>query len=346
MIAGRTPLRSEEARPMNPPRWDDLDSIPFRIAAQKDFTGTEAARCAPEGERAPAHDAFTRLLPRQPPDTEALWQEAKAFVDVGKGLLVLDDTTLDKPYAQKMDRVTDPWSGQHPRVVQGIARWTLLWTEGKALIPCDFRVYDQPQGGKTKNEPFQEMLRKARERGFTPEYVWMDRWYSSLKNLKLIVSFGGFFLTRLKSDRLVNPDRQGNRPIREVEIPTEGRVAHRKGFGLVRVFRTVSPNGDAEYWATHDLKMTEEKRQELERKGWGIEVYHRGLKQCCGVERAHVRKAVSILGYLLLALRAFLRLEAYRLRTGGSGDEAQAAILREAVRRDLAHPCYALQPTA
>jgi putative transposase len=331
---------------MNPPKWDDLDSIHFRIAAQKVFTCTEAARCAPEEERAPAHDAFTRLLQRQPPDTEALWQEAKAFVDVGKGLLVLDDTTLDKPYAQKMDRVTDHWSGKHQRVVKGIALLTLLWTEGKALIPCDFRVYDQPQGGKTKNEPFQEMLRKARERGFRPEYVRMDSWYASLKNLKLIASFGGFFLTRLKRHRLVNPDRQGNRPIREVEIPPEGRVVHRKGFGLVRVFRTVSPNGDAEYWATNDLKMTEEKRQELERKGWGIEVYHRGLKQCCGVERAHVRKAISILGHLLLALRAFLRLEAYRLRTGVSGDEAQATVLREAIRRYLAHPHYVLQPTA
>jgi hypothetical protein len=73
---------------MNPPKCDDLDYIHFLIAAQKVFTCTEAARCAPEEERAPAHDAFTRLLPRQPPDTEALWQEAKAFVDVGKGLLV------------------------------------------------------------------------------------------------------------------------------------------------------------------------------------------------------------------------------------------------------------------
>jgi hypothetical protein len=178
-------------------------------------------------------------------------------------------------------------------------------------------VEDQPQGGKTKNEPFQEMRRKARERGFRPEYVLMDSWYASLKNLKLIASFGWFFLTRLKSNRLVNPDRQGNRPIREVEIPPEGRVVHRKGFGLVRVFRTVSQNGDAEYGATHDLKMTEEKRQELEKKGWGIEVYHRGLKQCCGVERAQGRQAVSILGHLLLALQAFLRLEAYRWRTWG-----------------------------
>ena len=53
---------------MNPPRCDDLDYIHFLIAAQKVFTCTEAARCAPEGERTPAHDAFTRLLQRQPPD--------------------------------------------------------------------------------------------------------------------------------------------------------------------------------------------------------------------------------------------------------------------------------------
>ena len=50
------------------------------------------------------------------------------------------------------------------------------------------------------------------------------------------------------------------------------------------------------------MKMTEEKRQELERKGWGIEVDHRALKQCGEVERAQGRQAVSILGHLLLAL--------------------------------------------
>jgi putative transposase len=59
-----------------------------------------------------------------------------------------------------------------------------------------------------------------------------------------------------------------------------------------------------------------------------------------------VRKAVSILSHLLLALRAFLRLEAYRLRTGVNGYEAKAAILREAIRRYWAHPRYVLQPTA
>ena len=41
---------------------------------------------------------------------------------------------------------------------------TLLWTDDEVLIPCDFRVYDKPMGGHTKNESFREMLVKAGER--------------------------------------------------------------------------------------------------------------------------------------------------------------------------------------
>ena len=97
----------------------------------------------------------------------------------------------------------------------------------------------------------------------------------------------------------MNPDRQGNSGGGN---PTRG--AGGASEGLWACPSISSQNGDAEYWATNDLKMTEEKREELEKKGWGIEVYYRGLKQCCGVERAQVRKAVSILGHLLASLFA------------------------------------------
>jgi hypothetical protein len=68
------------------------------------------------------------------------------------GLLVLDDTTLDKPYARNMGLVTYHWSGKGERVVRGINPQTLLWTDGKALIPCDFRVVAYAQDGKGKND--------------------------------------------------------------------------------------------------------------------------------------------------------------------------------------------------
>ncbi len=158
---------------MNPPKCDDLDYIHFLIAAQK------LHRSQPKSGEAPAHGAFTRLLQRPPPDTAALWHEAQGLADKTRGVLVLDDTTLDKPYARKMALVTRHGSGKHHRVVPGINLLTVLWTDGHALIPCDFRVYDTPWGGKTKNAHVRDMLQQAQARGFHPASILCDRWYAS-----------------------------------------------------------------------------------------------------------------------------------------------------------------------
>ncbi len=332
---------------MNAPKCDDLDYIQFLIAAQKVFTCTEAARCAPSTERPPAHDAFTRLLQRQPSNTTALWREVRGLIARRDGVLVLDDTTLDKPYAQPQGLVTYHWSGKHHRVVKGINLLTLLWTDGAHRLPCDFRVYDKPAGGETKNAHFRQMLAVAQRRGLSPAYVLFDSWYASLTNLKALRRLRWPFLTRLKANRLVTLERgQAAIPIASVEIPTAGRLVHLRGYGFVKVFRLVAPDGDTAHWVTNDPQMTEAQRAALALQGWEIESYHRGLKQCCGVERAQVRTTLAMRGHLLLAIRAFVRLEVHRWRTGLSWYAAKLAIVREAIRAYLAHPRYVLRATA
>ena len=115
---------------------------------------------------------------------------------------------------------------------------------------------------------------------------------------------------------------------------------------MIRVFRTDAPDGDAQHWATDDLEMSEEKREEFEVQGWGIEEYHSGLKQCCGVEQCQHRSAEGQRAHLGYSLRALLRLEAHRLRTGISWYEAKIAVIKGAIRQYLAHPTYLLHPTA
>ena len=105
-------------------------------------------------------------------------------MDPGDGLLILDDTTLDKPYANEIEHVTWHWSGKHDDVVKGINLLTLLWrgsseedpiggppseesleepiseeASRETHVPCDFRLYEKD--GKTKNEHFREMLDRA-----------------------------------------------------------------------------------------------------------------------------------------------------------------------------------------
>ena len=331
---------------MNPARCDEYDYIQFLIAAQRAFSCVEAARCQPRDGDAPSHDSFTRLLTRQPPDTEALWTETKGLVSRDGGLLILDDSTLDKPYAKRIELVTRHWSGKHRRVVSGINLISMVWTDGEASIPCDFRVYDKPVGGKSKNEHFGDMLASAKSRGFQPERVAFDSWYSSLDNLKLIRDYGWSWLTRLKSNRLVNPDGNGNVAVKSVKIGAEGRRVHLKAYGYVKVFRTVSPNGDARHWATDDLDMSAADVEDTSRRSWSIENYHRGLKQCCGVEKAQVRSAAGQINHISFSIRAFVRLEVHRRGTGVSWYEAKTDIIREAVRKYLKQPLYPIRPTA
>ena len=278
---------------MNPPKCDELDYINFLVAAQKVFSAVEGSKTHPAaGDGGPAHDAYTRLLYRVKSDGDALWDEVKPLVKRDQGMLIIDDTTLDKPlrgrrpYARHMALVTRHWSGKHQWVVRGINLISLLWTDGEARFPCDFRIYNKKKDGMTKNDHFRAMLRRAKERGFEPELVAFDSWYAALKNLKLVRQFEWHWLTQLKRNRLVDPDGSGNRPISEIDIPQHGRHVHLKGYGWIKVFKIVGIDGDVEYWATSRLDMTLEECAFYALDAWQIEVYHRGLKQHTGIERS------------------------------------------------------------
>ena len=331
---------------MNAPKCQPEDYINFLVASPRVVSGTEAARAQPARPDPPAHDAFTRLLHRLEPDAATLWAEAEPLVERSHGVLVLDDSVLDKPYAKKMDLVARQWSGKHKRVVWGIGLVTLLWSDGEALIPCDYRLYDKESDGQTKNDHARALLDTAKARGFAPAMVLFDSWYASLANLKAVRGHGWHWTTQLKANRAVNPDGTGNRRLDACAIAGGGTRVRLQGYGFIVVFRIVSPDGDTEYWATSDLAMTGLQRQKWSELAWGIEVYHRAIKQHCGVERAQVRAARAQRNHITCALRAFLRLEQHRTVTGTSWWEAKASIIREAIRHYLAHPRFTLTSTA
>ena len=81
-----------------------------------------------------AHDAHPRWLGRLEPESEILWEEVENLVQLDSGYLVVDDTTIDKPYGPHIELVTPHWSGQHRAVVEGLNLITLLWTDGDLSI--------------------------------------------------------------------------------------------------------------------------------------------------------------------------------------------------------------------
>jgi len=332
---------------MNPPKVTDDDYINFIIATPRDVTATEAERVQPESKDAPAHDAFTRLLSRLEPDAETLWIEVRTQVDLNTGILVLDDSTLEKRYSEFNALVYRHWSGKQKAVVSGINLITLLWTDGVRCVPVDYRVFDKDTDGKTKNDHFAEMLLAAFERGFNPQLVCFDSWYASVDNLKLCRALGWHFLTRLKSNRQIRVSGGGLQAVSEAGLcGGDGTICWLKGFGEIKVFRVRATDGASEYWATSLERMTEAEREARAKAAWRIEMYHRALKQQCLIERAQCRRLRPVLNHIGLCIRAFVRIESHCYREKMSWIEAKTSIIRDAVRAYLSNPRYLLLPTA
>jgi hypothetical protein len=332
---------------MNPPKVTDEDYINFIIATPRDVTATEAERVQPESTNAPAHDAFTRLLQRLEPDAETLWQEARTQIDLTSGFLILDDSTLEKPFSKFNALVYQHWSGKQKAVVSGINLMTLLWSDGIRCVPVDYRLFDKDRDGKTKNDHFAEMLLEAFERGFSPELVCFDSWYASVENLKLCRSLGWHFLTRLKANRQIRVNGGKLQSVSEAGLGGgDGTLCWLKGFGEIKVFRVRATNGTSEYWATSRCEMTEQERERQAKAAWQIEMYHRALKQQCLIERAHCRRLRPVSNHIGLCIRAFVRIESHCYRERISWIQAKTSIIRDAVRAYLANPRYLLLPTA
>ena len=329
---------------MNKAKVTEYDYINFLIGTQKVYSCTEAERVQPDENGGPSHDAYTRQLHRLFPTVERLRSEVREHADPTKGCLICDDSTSDKFYSRRIEPVTRHWSGKHRRAVSGINLITLLWTDGERYLPVDYRIYNKSSDGLTKNDHFRAMLRTAAEHGFDPEFILFGSWYSSLDNLELIRFFGRLRLTRLERGRHVNPDRTGNRPVQQADISESGDIVHLKGYGMVKVFRTVRTETDVEHRATNDLGMKELIRLKYAEISRMIETYHRGVKQFCGVERCQAGSERAQRNHIELALRAFLRLEYHCFVKGISWFEAKTSIIRDAVRAYLAKPIYTLDP--
>ncbi|AWK13514.1 hypothetical protein SK355_06015 [Candidatus Fukatsuia symbiotica] len=103
--------------------------------------------------------------------------------------------------------------------------------------------------------------------------------YSSLDNLNAIRSPGWIGVTTLRKNRIVNR----NVTLASLDIPEEGLSVHLRGDGWVTVFKFVTKHGRIDYVATNKENPTREQMKAVTEARWSVEVYHREIKQTCGI---------------------------------------------------------------
>ena len=175
----------------------------FLIANHNRYSGVELSKVVEDI----SHDTVSRWLLKSEFNAGALWQQVKASIDRETGYLVCDDTLLDKRYSRCNELARKQYSGNEHGLVNGITLVNLLWTNEEQMIPVDYRIYQKEHDHKTKNDLFQEMIKKAKLRGFSPRYILMDAWYCGIDNLKYIRQQNWKFICNLKSNRTVSRNR-------------------------------------------------------------------------------------------------------------------------------------------
>lgn len=261
-----------------------------------------------------SHDSVNRFLLREAYEPRDLFTEASQLLNLVGGTLNVDDSTLDKPYSQRMELVSHFWSGKHHRVVKGLNLITLYYTDpqGRSL-PVNYRVYDKAEG-KTKNDYFLDMLADVLVWGLQPDFMTGDSWYSSAPNLKAVKNHHMGFMFAVESNRRVSTEKGTWAQVQTLEIPDDGLRVWLRDFGEVKLFRTrlkdqlrhyvvYLPNADA-----YDT-FQQARFQKVHDQHWLIEQYHRMIKQVCHIEKFQVRAKVPILNHLFAALCSYVHLQ-------------------------------------
>lgn len=286
-----------------------------------------------------SHDSINRFLLRERYSPQDLFEEVRGEIELEGGTLSGDDTLLDKPYRDpdKTALVDYFWSGKHKRVMKGINLVTLYYTDIQGVsVPVNYRVNDK-QDGKTKHDYLREMIAEVLEWGIVPAMITADSWYASVETLTLLKHQEWGFLFGIESNRLVQLAAQPYVAVRNLDIPPEGLVVHLKQVGTVKLFRSVfkhefryyvlslpMPAGQCPIDLGSDERearlrsllemVTEAQFKRIHDLHWGIEQFHRAVKQVCNIERFQVRDTQAILTHLFSALRAFVQLELKRVK--------------------------------
>jgi len=298
------------------------------------YSALSLSEVAPENMTL-SHDSISRWLRESKVQPKDLWEIAAAEIGNRPGILAFDDVVIDKSRSAKMELVNWQYSGTEHGVVKGIGVVNALWqTSKEEYTPIDYRIWNPPEDGKTKNNHFRDMLSSAKLRGLSPEMVVADSWYSSLDNLKSVRSHGWDWVMGVKGNRLVNkPHIQ----ICKLDIPDEGLKVHLKGYGWVRVFRFEGKNSRTDYIATSRIELTREQVKAYFERRWSIEVVHRELKQTCGFTRCQSNSGRAGRNHIGLSFIALVRKHMRRRRDYITPYRQDWLVIKPAIQLALAN---------
>ena len=162
-----------------------------------------------------SHDMANRYLAGDEIRLRYIWDNVKdQVIQTPYGLLVFDDTVIDKNCSRNMELVRSQYSGNAHGVIRGIGVVTCVYVHPK-IDQCwilDYRIYDPDGDGKTKSDHVQDMLQNCvYQKQLEFWAVLMDTWYATKAVMLWMEQFGKISCCPSKNNRQVD-DSGGTQP--------------------------------------------------------------------------------------------------------------------------------------
>ena len=172
----------------------------------------------------------------------------------------------------------------------------------------------------TKNELMREMIIQCIRNQLKFQYVLADSWFASSDNMLFIHRKKKFFLMDMKSNRLIalsQKDRSAGNWIRldELDITPKTPVkVFLKDLEIPvllckQVFTNKDHSAGEMYLVTNNLKLSSDDFDTFYKKRWGVEEYHKSIKQNTGAEKSPTRTERTQQNHLFASMLAYVKLE-------------------------------------
>ncbi len=294
-------------------------------------------------DKAVSHDDVTRFLSQVDSGSEALWQQVKPLVrqvekalpPTEQGCLLLDDSIIEKAYTEENGLVSVHYDHSKDRYVKGINLVSAFLLLGQASLPIAYELVvktrrcncktrkEEWKSERTKNEMFRDLVSGCVQNALRFTYVLCDSWYTNSENIKHVLGLQKHLIGAVKSNievALSLADKQAGKFVKLNQRPLElglKQVYIRQLEVPVSLGKDVFLNEDGskaiQYLLCSDLTLSFQQIITTYQKRWGVEEYHKSLKQNAAVAKAPVKTITTQANHVFASICAFVKLERLKM---------------------------------
>ena len=204
---------------------------------------------------------------------------------LSSGYLIIDETEVDKSFAEKIPCLGWLWSHRQNKYIFGLQLVVVCWTNGKVTIPVAWKIY-QKDSGKTKITLAQELIRYCLFTLRIKPKAWLfDSFYASEALLKYLINHDQLFFSQLPKNRKFNQ--------LSLSEMNKGRPYWQETGVIKGGIRVQVVKNRRKYYVTNSIGLERTEQLKTYKIRWQIEEVFRFVKHELGFEKC---QSTSLVG--------------------------------------------------